>query len=135
LVAVFISDAGQQKTPLTAINGYLSDDFVETLIEEFLSYGTETDLAGLPVDESFIEFLVQLDDFYFGGGCGEDSLNPKLPIVSAMLLRGEYLSQNILSVMQFFVLFGLLVLTAFGSTQKDGGRIFYEGGLLSQHYL
>ena len=88
LVPVFVTHADEEEAPLVAIDGYLADGLVETLVEELLSNGTEADLPGLSGDESFLQLLMQLDDFDFGGRSGEDSLYPELPIVGAMFLGG-----------------------------------------------
>ena len=70
---------------------------------------------------------MQLDDLYFGGRCGEDSLDPELSIISSMFLGREYLSKDILSVVQLLILLGFFVLVVFaGSAKEYGGGIFYQ---------
>ena len=77
---------------------------------------------------------MELDDFYLGGGGGEDSLDPELSVVGAMLLGRKDLSQDIFGVVQFFVLLGLLVVMSFPcSTEEDRGGVLDEGVLLCLH--
>ena len=46
LLAKLVTDSYKQETPLGAIDGDLSDDFVETLLEESLSNRTDADCSG-----------------------------------------------------------------------------------------
>jgi len=47
LVSVLVSNSDQKETSLPAVDGDLSDDFVETLVVEFLSDRTKSDFPGL----------------------------------------------------------------------------------------
>ena len=134
LVSVLISNPYQQQAPLPTVYCYLPNDLVKALIEQLFPHRTETDLPRLPPNQSSIELLVELDDFYLGGGSGEDSLDPELSVVCAMLLGREDLSQDIFGVMQFFILLGLLVVMSFPcSTEEDRGGILDERVLLCLH--
>ena len=104
LVSVLISNPNQQQPPLSTVYCYLPDYLVKTLIEQLFPHRTETNLPRLPPDQSSIELFMELDDFYLGGRGGEDSLDPELSVVGAMLLGREDLSQDIFGVMQFFIL-------------------------------
>ena len=76
LISILIPDSDQKKSSLPAVDCYLPDNLVKTLVKQFFPHGAQTNIPGLPADQSFIKFLVQLDDLYFRGRSGEDSLNP-----------------------------------------------------------
>jgi hypothetical protein len=117
-----------------AIDGYLTDGLVEALIKQLLSNGTKADLPGLSGNQSFLQLLMQLDDFDFCGRSGEDSLHPELPIISAVFLGGQYLSEDVFGVVLLLFFLGLGVVGCFGrAADEDGGGVFDEGTLLAKH--
>lgn len=67
-----VSDSDEEKTSFGAIDGYLSDEFIEALTVELLSDGTYACLSGLALLESFIEFLLKVEDVLFGCRGGTD---------------------------------------------------------------
>jgi hypothetical protein len=47
LISVLVSNSDQKETSLSAVDGNLSDDFIETLVIQFLSDRTKANLSGL----------------------------------------------------------------------------------------
>ena len=84
LVTILVSHSNQQQSSLPAIDCYLPNDLVKTLIEQFLSDWAKTNLSGLSIDQSFIKLFMELNDLYFGGWSGEDSLYPELSVVGSV---------------------------------------------------
>ena len=134
LISILVSDSDQKKSSLPAVDCYLPDNLVKTLVEQFFPHGAQTNVPRLPADKSFIKFLMQLNDLYFGGRGGEDSLDPELSIISPMFFGREYLSKDILGVVQLLIFLGFFVLVVFaGSAKEYGGGIFYQWVLLCLH--
>lgn len=75
-----IPDAQQKQASLGAVDGDLSDEFVEHLRVEFSSHGTNAGLPGLTLLKPAVEFLLQIDDIQAGSGGAGNVLNPQLPI-------------------------------------------------------
>jgi hypothetical protein len=74
--------------------------------------------------EPLLEFLVELDDLYLGGGSGEDGLNPQLTVVSAVLLGREDLSEDVLSMVLLIFFLGLSVVGCLGgAAHQDWSRV------------
>lgn len=92
LVAILVSDSYQKEPSLPAIDCYLSDDLIKTLIIQLLSGWTKSDLSGLSMDESLVKLLTELNDLYFGSWGGKDCLDPKLTVVCSMLFWRENLT-------------------------------------------
>lgn len=114
LVAVLVTDAHEQEAALTAVDGDLPDGLIETLVEQLLPYGAEADLPGLSREQPLLQLLVELHNFDFGGGGGEDGLHPELSVVGAVLFGRQDLSEDVLGVVLFVLLLGLGVRGGFG---------------------
>ena len=120
LISVLISHTNQKESSLSAVNCYLSDDLIKTLIVELLSGGTDSYLFSLLGNQFFIEILLKLNDLYFGGRCGKDGLNPKLSVFGSMLFGRKYFSQYIFGVMNFLIFFCFFSLSSFACAYKHG---------------
>ena len=59
---MLVSHSHQKQASLWAVDGDLSDDFVEALTEQFLSNGADPFGSGLSMLQSFIERFLQSDD-------------------------------------------------------------------------
>lgn len=70
--ADLVSDSDEEQSAFSAIDGDLSDEFIETLRVEFLSDGTDACFAGLALLQSLIEFFLQVQHVLLGGGSGGD---------------------------------------------------------------
>lgn len=92
LVSIFVSHSDQEETPLPAVYCYLADSLIEALVVELLTDGADTNLLCSFVKETLIKFFLQLDDLYFGGRGGENSLNPELSIIGFGFLGRQNLS-------------------------------------------
>jgi hypothetical protein len=73
------------------------------------------------VDQPLIQFLVELDDFYFGGGGREDGLHPELTVIGSVFLGGQDLAQEIFSVVRIFLFLLFFGLGAFGRAAYQHG--------------
>lgn len=134
LVAILVPDADEEESALATVDGNLADDFVEALIEELLPDGAESDFPGLAMEESLLELLVELDDFYLGGGGGEDCLDPELSVVGAVLLGRQDLPEYIFGMVGLVLFFALLAVAGFGRpAHQDRRGVLHQGALLSQH--
>lgn len=47
LISVLVSNSDKKETPLPAVDGNLSDDFIETLVVQFLPDRTKANFPGL----------------------------------------------------------------------------------------
>jgi hypothetical protein len=112
LVLVLVSHPHQQQSPLSTINRYLPDYLVETLLVKLLSHRAKSDLPGLLLDQSFVELFAELDDLYFGGWGGQYGLDPELAVVCLVLLRRQYLGENVLGMMGVGLFFVFVVVPA-----------------------
>ena len=54
-----VANTKQEKAALWQVQGHLSDDFIETLSEELLTYGTDASIAGLALEHLLIKHLSQ----------------------------------------------------------------------------
>ena len=120
LVPVLISDANQKQPSLSAVNSDLPDNFIEALVVELLADGADSYLFGLFGNQFFVQILLKLDDLYFGGGCGEDGLDPELSIFGSMLFGRKYFAEDIFGVMNFLIFFCFFGLSGFAGAHKDG---------------
>ena len=134
LIAILVPNSHKQQTALATVYGNLADDFVETLIEELLPDGAESDFPSLAMEESLLELLVELNDFYLGGGGGENCLNPELSVVSTVFLRRQDLPEYIFGMVRLVFFFSLLIVAGLGgATDENGRRVLDQGALLSHH--
>jgi hypothetical protein len=134
LVAVLVPHPHQQQPPLTTVDGDLADDLVKALIEELLANGTEPHFPGLSLHEAFIEFILKLYNFYFGGGGGEDGLYPELLVVGAVFLGGEYFSEYIFCVVIILIFFISAVgVAAVAGADQNWGGVLDQRTLFSYH--
>ena len=124
LVTVLVPDPDEQEASLSAVDGDLTDDFVEALVEEFLTDGTKSYFSSHFVDKFFVEFLVELDDFDLGGRRRENGLDPELSVVGAVLLGRQDLSEDILGVMELLLSF-LFVGSTSSSRQQHRSRVLH----------
>lgn len=125
LVSVLVPDSDQKDTPLSAVDGDLSDQLIEALVIKLLSDWTKTNLSGLLLNESFVQLFAELNHFNLFGRGRKHSLYPELAIVSPVLLGREYFPQNILGMMQIFLLFILFILSALARRiDENRSRIF-----------
>ena len=121
LVAVLVSHSHQQQSPLPTVDCDLPDDLVEALVEELLSHGAQPYLPCLPIDQPFVELLVQLNDLYLRGWGRQDCLDPQLPVVGPVFFRRKNFPKDVLSMVGLLVFLCLLAVARFASpTQQDG---------------
>jgi hypothetical protein len=64
--ADLITDADEQQTAFCAVNGDLADEFVETLTVELLADGADAGLTGLPLLQSLVELLLEVEHVLLG---------------------------------------------------------------------
>ena len=114
LASVLVPYSHKQKSSLPTINGYLSNGLIEALIVQLLPDWTEANFPGLFLDESLVELLAQLNDLYFCGGSRQDSLHPKLAIISLLLFGRQYGRQNVLSMMSLRLSIFFVQVSGFG---------------------
>jgi hypothetical protein len=67
LITVFVANSDQEKSTLAAVDCYLSNQLVETLLEELLTNWADSDIACLPLFQPLIKFDLQLN--YFSACC------------------------------------------------------------------
>lgn len=110
MISVLVADPDQQEPSLATVDGDLPDELIEALLKQLLAYGADSDFACLPLRQSLIELLLELDDLGAGGGGGEDGLDPELPILHGELLGREDLAEDVLGAVGLFIPLLLLLL-------------------------
>ena len=78
--------------------------------------------------------MLELDDLDFGGGGGEDGLDPELSFFGSMFFGGEYFAEYIFGVMNFLIFFCFFGLSGFAGADEDGRGVLHKGSLVCKHF-
>ena len=73
----FVTDTHEEEASLSAVDGDLTDQFIEALGEELLTVWADSGLSGLTALDSSIELILKIDNVDLSGGLGRDVTHPE----------------------------------------------------------
>ena len=124
--------SNEKESSFSAVDGDLSDQFIEALGEELFSVRANTGLTGLTSLDSGIKLVLEVDNVDLGGGLGRDVTHPQGTAFRVLAGRQDRVQVVLISLLLVFT--GLLhlihgcLLLALGFLVGDAGG--YEHGIV-----